>query len=64
LPKDFDKAIRHGAIATGLALQAESLDESAWHEERYSVAAKRLERRRNSRIGSGGVRIRLGNIGR
>jgi hypothetical protein len=64
LPKDFDKAIRHGAIATGLALSSEQLQEAEWHEARYTEAARRLERRRNSRIGSGGVCIRLGNLGR
>jgi hypothetical protein len=64
LPEDVDDGILHGAVAKGLSLQDEALNEAEWHETRFEQAVVSLKTRKHSRIGSGGVRIRLGNIGR
>ncbi len=59
LPEDFDTAIVHGAVATGLARADENLADAQWHEERFVAAALRLRRRKNSRVGSGPVRMQV-----
>lgn len=58
-PAPYDKALWHGAVAAGLAEKDEQLDESAFHEERFWAFAARLKRRKNSRIGSGALRLRV-----
>lgn len=59
IPNDMDTALWHGAVAQGLAQKDEQLGESEWHETRFVAAAQRLQRRKNSRIGSGAVRLRV-----
>jgi hypothetical protein len=59
LPTDFDTAIWHGAVASGLAQKDEALDQAEWHEARFLAAGQRLQRRKNSKIGSGAVRMRV-----
>jgi hypothetical protein len=59
LPSDFDTALWHGAVASGLAEKDEDLAAAEWHENRFAAAANRLQRRKNSRIGSGAVRMRV-----
>lgn len=58
-PADFHSALADGAIATGLARADERFDSAGYFEARFNDAIQRLRRRRHSRVGRGGVPIRL-----
>jgi hypothetical protein len=58
-PVDLHSAIADGAIATGLARMDERFDSAAYFEARFTDAVARLKRRRSSRAGRGGTRIRV-----
>jgi hypothetical protein len=58
-PLDLHSALADGAIATGLARMDERFDSAGYFEARFTDAVARLKRRRSSRVGRGGTRIRV-----
>ena len=58
-PEDLHQSLADGAIATGLARMDERFDSAGYFEARFTDAVARLKRRRNSRAGRGGTRIRV-----
>lgn len=60
IPRDFDHVIVEGCIADGLARVDERLPEADRWEGLFAAGVEKLRRRRNSRVGSGPTRIRVG----
>jgi len=60
IPRDFDHVIVEGVMADGLGRIDERLDQAAAWEGMFATGVEKLRRRRNSRVGSGPVRIRVG----
>lgn len=60
LPIDFHDALVDGAIATGMRRVYKRYDDADRHELIFQDHVKRLQRRVNSRIGSGATQVRLG----
>jgi hypothetical protein len=58
-PTDFHQALADGAIAYGLARMDERFDSAGYFDARFVDSIARLRRRRNSRVGRGGVPIRV-----
>ncbi|HTE61712.1 MAG TPA: hypothetical protein VK631_15270 [Solirubrobacteraceae bacterium] len=58
-PVDLHSCLADGAIATGLARMDERFDSAGYFEARFTDGVARLRRRRHSRVGRGGVAIRL-----
>jgi len=58
-PDDLHSALADGAIATGLARMDERFDSAGYFDARFADAIARCRHRRNSRVGRGGVPIRL-----
>lgn len=58
-PSDLQSVLADGAIATGLARMDERFDSASYFDARFTDGVARLKRRRNSRVGRGGTRIRV-----
>lgn len=59
IPEDFHEYIRDGAIATGLALVDERVQEADRFETRYEFGVQQLGRRKNMRMAPSPVRAQL-----
>ncbi len=57
VPVDFHRALVEGAVADGLRLIDERIQEAQAFEDRFDAAIEQLRRRKNSRVGQQGQRI-------
>jgi hypothetical protein len=62
VPIDFQDALVEGAIATGMARDIEQVAVADRFEARFDQACEELRRRVNSRIGGGGLQVRVVGI--
>ncbi len=57
IPVDFHRALVEGAVADGLRLIDERIQEAQAFEDRFDAAIEQLRRRKNSRVGQHGQHV-------
>lgn len=62
VPQDFHQSIVDGAIAIGLHRIYERHDAAAPYDQKLDAAVQKLERRGNSRVGSGPARAKIWGV--